>query len=717
MEANRSNQSALLLCAMILLTPALGYPHEELLQDTLKSILVAFFTLSAAMVFFWRLRQEKAEIQIHPILLAPLLLMGYALGSMVWSHTYLASVEAIRWFLFSFILFLGLNTFSPLRITHLVWSIHIGAVIASLWTALQFWLDFSFFAQGPNPASTFVNRNFFGEFIVCTFPYSVLLFTRVKDKTTVFALALSLAFNVVALMQTGTRSGLVGLLVFVVFLPVIVGLYRKQVESTGWRVGHCVALVALVLTSIVTLGSIPTTNSKIISETGHGNAIDRAFKRTLSLTQTTEYSEGSFSVRAVMWKATWKMIKANPVSGVGAGAWEVHIPIYQEANGQLETDYYAHNEILQLLAEYGLVGWIFLISVIGYLIRAAYVTTVNTSEKGLKVALTRALTLSSLLSLMLVSNAGFPWRMATTGALFALSLSILAATDIRPSLRTPLAWRTINWKPEFSTWAMVATGICSVLAIFIAQRAIECESKIVRAIKIVMTISQSGAPTDPRWGNLKTEALRLIDEGIAINPHYRKLTPIVADAFANWGDWKNASRLWASVSASRPYVVALLANLARAELENGNLPVAEQYINRAIKLQPESNSLKALQIMLWMRTGRDQQAGQRARELLRATQVPQDVVRTAYYLGMHNRDPALAVEALELRIKKWPEQSADGWLKLGHIYSSPQAYDEVKALQSYKSAMAAAEPKQVNFIRSKIPPRYLSKLHPNAVKD
>ena len=107
MEANRSNQSALLLCAMILLTPALGYPHEELLQDTLKSILVAFFTLSAAMVFFWRLRQEKAEIQIHPILLAPLLLMGYALGSMVWSHTYLASVEAIRWFLFSLILFLG----------------------------------------------------------------------------------------------------------------------------------------------------------------------------------------------------------------------------------------------------------------------------------------------------------------------------------------------------------------------------------------------------------------------------------------------------------------------------------------------------------------------------------------------------------------------------------------------------------------------------------
>lgn len=32
-------------------------------------------------------------------------------------------------------------------------------------------------------------------------------------------------------------------------------------------------------------------------------------------------------------------------------------PRYQRVESQLETDYYAHNEILQLLAEYGLVGW------------------------------------------------------------------------------------------------------------------------------------------------------------------------------------------------------------------------------------------------------------------------------------------------------------------------------------------------------------------------
>ena len=53
--------------------------------------------------------------------------------------------------------------------------------MASLWAALQFWVDFRFFPQGPNPASTFVNRNFFAEFAVCTLPFSALLLARARQ--------------------------------------------------------------------------------------------------------------------------------------------------------------------------------------------------------------------------------------------------------------------------------------------------------------------------------------------------------------------------------------------------------------------------------------------------------------------------------------------------------------------------------------------------------
>lgn len=583
---------------MMVVVPAVGVPGEALLQDTLKSILVSSFALGAAFAFFWRQRQQNAVLHFHPLLVLPLGLMFYALGSMAWSHAYLGGVEAIRWFVFSLIFFLGLNTFTLARITHLAWCIHFGAVLASLWGALQFWGDFSFFAQGPNPASTFVNRNFFAEFLVCTLPFSVFLLTRVKDKISVFLATFALGFNVAVLLMTGTRSALMGLLVLGLLLPALVLRYRHQCISTGWRIGHCVGVTVLFLTSAVCLGSIDTANPKLMAESGRGDAIDRALTRTWSITQAGEYSHGSFSVRTLMWKTTGRMILANPVAGVGAGAWEVQAPRYQEAGTELETDFYAHNEPLQLVAEYGLTGWLFLSSLLSYLLWAACRTWSDNTFEAKREGPLRAFTLASLLVFLLVSNAGFPWRLATTGALFALSLSILAASDIRLAAGSSFLSRGMKWRPRYAEWALLATALCIGLGAYIAQQAITCEARLVQAIKIALTISQSGYAHDPRWENAKTEMLGLVREGIAINPHYRKLTPIVADALASWGDWKNATWLWESVLASRPNVVIILANAARGHLQSGNRAKAQEYFDRAMALQPAAPTLLPLQEML-----------------------------------------------------------------------------------------------------------------------
>ncbi len=583
---------------MMLMVPAMGVSNEDLLQDTLKSIGVSFFALAASFAFFWRCRKHSEPLHFHNLLCLPLGLMMYALGSMAWSHVYLGGVEAVRWFVFSLILFLGMNTLTHARITTLAWGIHLGAVLAALWAALQFWFDFKLFAQGPNPASTFVNRNFFAEYLVCTLPFSVLLLSRVSDKTSVFLLTFSLSFNVVALMMTGTRSALIGLWVLAVLLPAIALLYRKQFVSTGWRIGHGLALVALFIAAVWSLGSINTANPKLVAESGYGDALDRATTRTLSMAKSSEYSTGSFSIRALMWQATGRMIQANPVTGIGAGAWEVQAPLYQKAGSQLETDYYAHNEILQLVAEYGLVGWVFLLSLGSYLVWTAYKTWSDKTCEGQREAPLRALTLASLLVFLLVSNAGFPWRMATTGALFALSLSILAASDVRLGLGKAFLSRTIQCKQHYTLWALSATAICTGLALYTAQQAIACEAKLVQAIRTALTIAQSGHPNDPRWDKSKTEMLKLIREGIAINPHYRKLTPISADAMASWGDWENATWIWESVLESRPYIVLMQANVARGYRHAGDFAKAQAYLDRAKSLQPTAPTVIALEIEL-----------------------------------------------------------------------------------------------------------------------
>lgn len=703
-------QTALLLSLMMVLVPALGVPHEELLQDTLKSILVSFFALAVSFTFFWQQRRSSNGVNLHVVLVLPLCLLAYALGSMAWSHTYLGGVEAVRWLLFSLILFFGMNAFTLERVTSLAWGVHLGAVVASLWAALQFWVDFKFFAQGPNPASTFVNRNFFGEYLVCTLPISVLLLSRVKDKASVYLLTFSMGFNVVALMMTGTRSALLGLMVLAVLVPCILMLYGKQFASTGWRIGHRLTAVALLVLTVLCIGSIESANPAIIKESGRVNALDRAFKRTLSMTQASEYSQGSFSVRALMWKATGRMIMANPVAGVGAGAWEVQAPLYQGAGSQIETDYYAHNEILQLLAEYGLVGWLFLLGLFGYLTSAAYRTWADKSQQGQQEALLRTLTLSSLFVFLLVSNAGFPWRMATTGALFALSLSVLAASDSRLAGGKSLVTLKVAWPKHYAIWGLCATAIGTGIALVITQQAILCESKIVRAVKIALSITQSGKPNDQGWVKAKFEMLNLVNEGIVINPHYRKLTPIVADSLASWGDWKNATWIWETVLESRPNVVAIMVNVARGHIQTGEFSKAQVELDRVTKIAPNAPSLPVLQVLLWSRSGREQEAAERATALLKAEGIDPDLIRTAYYLGMKMRKPELAILALELRIKTWPNQAVDGYLKLGDIYNAPEAKDDNKALQAYRAALAATLPPHKSAILAMIPPMHREKI-------
>lgn len=127
-EVLKGDWTVAILALMMFLAPALGVPNEEMLQDTLKSIVVSFAALSAALAFFWNQRTRSQPLRWHGLMWLPLLLTVYALGSMVWSHTYLAGVEAIRWFIFSVLLWLGLNTLDRERLPTLAWGIHAGAV-------------------------------------------------------------------------------------------------------------------------------------------------------------------------------------------------------------------------------------------------------------------------------------------------------------------------------------------------------------------------------------------------------------------------------------------------------------------------------------------------------------------------------------------------------------------------------------------------------------
>ncbi len=701
-EVERKDWTVAILAFMMFLTPAIGVPNEEMLQDTLKSIVASFAAVSAALLFFWQQRNRREGLRWHAVMWLPVTLMVYALGSMVWSHTYLGGVEAIRWFIFSLILWLGMNTLSRERIPYLAEGIHWGAVVASLWAVLQFLFDFTYFPQGPNPASTFVNRNFFAEFVVCTMPFTVYLLFKAKGTARIALLSFTLGFNVVALMMTGTRGALSAMwLLFGVVIPVIAVLFRKQFAFIKWDAGRRILACGILITTVVGLGMINTGNPKIGVD--YSNAFDRAFRRTASIS-TDDYS---LNIRLIMWKATGRIIEAKPLTGVGAGAWEAMLPLYQTEGSQLETDYYVHNEILQLLAEYGLTGLIFLLALASYLLYAAWRTLRDRSPEGLSEGPMRAIALSSLLAFLIVSNIGFPWRLASTGCLFALGLALLASSDARLQIRGPVAAVRLNWRPAYSQVLAVFMMACMALTIYISVQAAAVEQKIVRAVKMSLGISQSGDFNNPKWDKTKKDILTLTKDAVTINTHYRKITPMVADEFAKWGDWKNAVWIWESVAVSRPYVVAIMSNIARGYAQMGNNEKALEFLARCEKLQPKAASVRSLKVILMSRSGKEPEAAILAKQYLDEGTYDFDLVNATYVLSMRKADFDTAIKALEIRNKYWPNLKNDAFLKLGAIYAARK--EDAKALASFKSAVAETPDPNKDAMRKQIPPVYLAR--------
>jgi O-antigen ligase len=711
----RGDWTVIILGLMMFFAPALGVNNELMLQDTLKSIVVSFAALVAGLLFFWTQRNRRDGLRWHALMWLPLLLMVYALISMIWSHTYLAGVEAIRWFIFSLLLWLGLNTLTRENLPNLAWGIHMGALFASLWTALQFWVDFSVFPQGPNPASTFVNRNFFAEFVICTLPFSVLLLARAKNSAAIFFLAFTTAFNLVANFMTGTRSALIATAAMLVVLPIILVLYRRQFGFTQWDAGRRIIALGTLVGTVLVLGIIPTGNPKIVEEhrleQRGDTALKRAYARAFSMTETEEYTQRSFSIRLIMWKATGRVILARPWSGVGAGAWEVDIPLYQTAGSQLETDYYVHNEYLQLAAEYGLpVAGTFLLLLSAYLLTAAWRTLRNRSSEGEQEAPFRAMALAGMLAFLIISLAGFPWRLASTGALFALCLAMLAASDARLGYRNLGAATRLPWQPALSQVMAVAMVLCLALAAFITERAAASERKIVQATKLALTVGRSGDPQSPRWDKTKREMLDLIKEGTDINPHYRKITPMVADEVARWGDWKNATWIWESVVSSRPYVVAIMSNAARGHMAMGNMEKARYWLDRSKQIHPDAPSVRSLEIVLTSRMGDNAKALSLVKDAVAKDIIDFDTANAGWVIAVQNKDYPFAVDLLERRAKGWPEQKSDSYFRMGQLYAGVY-FNEAKALESYKVAMESAPSEQARAaMKAQIPAPFLAKL-------
>ena len=198
-----------------------------------------------------------------------------------------------------------------------------------------YWL-FPTEVEGPLPFGPFVNRNHFATWVILAIPLCLgYLAARTPpprpdgepratllDARGTWIIA-SLVTMLLALLLTLSRSAALGLAI-----AAIVTLLLTRRAMKGWYLRRLGIVVSLVTLLAVSWADLPAIRERLIG------------------------ARGGLANRLVIWNETLPMVRDFWLTGVGAGAYETGMRVYQRSD---RTTYFnqAHNHYLQVAAEGG----------------------------------------------------------------------------------------------------------------------------------------------------------------------------------------------------------------------------------------------------------------------------------------------------------------------------------------------------------------------------
>ncbi|OIO73550.1 MAG: hypothetical protein AUJ85_07850 [Elusimicrobia bacterium CG1_02_37_114] len=221
-------------------------------------------------------------------------------------------------------------------------TVLLTGILVSIYGILQhFGYDFIHWATnfGGRPSSSFGNPNFFAGYLVTVIPVSIVSAFSYNKTRKILWIILS-ALLILNLFFNKTRGAWVAFLVSFIYIMFVLKLYRNK--------KFLFVLVAVIFWCVFFLKS----NIK--------NYIVQKFNK----------NEPSVVERIFKWQTAFEMIKAHPLTGVGAGNLKVNFALYQanvreKAKFQLKgtSESNVHNEYFQVCAETGIIGLVIFLSI------------------------------------------------------------------------------------------------------------------------------------------------------------------------------------------------------------------------------------------------------------------------------------------------------------------------------------------------------------------
>jgi len=202
--------------------------------------------------------------------------------------------------------------------------------------------------------ATFKDSLSFGAYLAVLTPVLLSMIFAFKGLVRIFS-SLGLISAVFILPYTGSKSGLIGMLISILFFLMFLLVIKINLKKSGSiSVKKVVISVSVILLIIIIISTIFLSSKE--------SALYKRFKKI----KNTYKTEGLESILGIRWHNRWKMAaymaRDYPLSGVGIGAYIIELPNYAEISRTplIKTDS-AENYFLQVGSELGILALFFLL--------------------------------------------------------------------------------------------------------------------------------------------------------------------------------------------------------------------------------------------------------------------------------------------------------------------------------------------------------------------
>jgi len=633
----------LILIAIIVVSPLIFVPTIYDVFILEKSVFIQLFILLLFLLWVINIfKSRKILFKISAVFFFSFLFFLSLLFSLTEGFNLSMRVGvALQWGLFIWLFFFVgnyLNIYRDYRI-FLFLSILVSFIV-SFYAILQY-SGHDFLIEGnTKPCSFFGNTNFLAEYLVSVLPFYVFWWvgTRNKWSKIIFSFSLLVVFG--TLILTHSRGAWLS---FMVSFMLIFCLSYRAIDLKKLGIG------------VLALGVLSLFVDFVF--------FDKLIIRNVFSLFDAEYLSNSFRVN--VWQSTWQMILDHPLRGLGCANFEIIYPLYRNIlehmiSGNRVEVLRAHNDFLQIMAEFGIFGIVFFLIFVMALYKKAFSFLKSrgnfSSAEWLMISLVGGFT-----SLLVLACYSFPLQNPVSGFYFWFLAGCIYALSSPEDRKHKLVFKTGRAFSGIVLALLMITvlSVCiinPVLASYYLKNGINYRQR--GELKEASLCFDKAAKVYPGYGlayiynggvlsalNEQETAIDYYEQALELLPYYEPVYAFLGDIFYLQGSYLRAKENFNGALKLNPLRSDLYVKMGNVLLKEENYNEAGFWFFRGKKINPKDEYARIGWASVLLRKGNIHLAIAEYEEVIKINPRRSDVYTAMgdLYLYLNDYDKAMVL--------------------------------------------------------------------------